>query len=343
MKAIVKTKAEPGIEVLDLEKPTIDESEILVEVKAGSLCGSDMHIYEWTRGYEYLPVPVTIGHEYAGVVVDVGANVTGVSVGDRITTDPRITCGVCEFCRTGKKEACTDGKGLGFNTDGAFSEYMKVKGTAEIVRIPDNVPDETASLCEPLAVALNGIDLSNIKPGQTAAVFGPGPIGLMTVQLLRAVGAGHIIITGTSADEKRLEIAKQMGADTVIVVDEEDPVARAKEAAEELDLVFEATGVAHTINQGLKMLKRGGKVMITGIHAEDVTFDPIDLVRRSKSLIGVYAYSRDTWERALRLMSAGRIDIDAIITHRLPFSRGVEGFELASNRTAAKVVFVPDD
>ena len=121
MKAIVKTKAEPGIEVLDLEEPTIDETEILVKVKAGSLCGSDMHIYEWTHGYEYLPLPVVLGHEYAGEVVEVGTKVAGVSVGDRITTDPRITCGVCEFCRAGKRDACTDGKGLGFNTNGAFS------------------------------------------------------------------------------------------------------------------------------------------------------------------------------------------------------------------------------
>ncbi|MCP4750789.1 MAG: alcohol dehydrogenase catalytic domain-containing protein [Proteobacteria bacterium] len=343
MKAIVKTKAEHGIEVLDLEKPSIDENEFLVKVKAGSLCGSDMHIYEWTHGYEWIPVPVVLGHEFAGEVVEIGSSISEISVGDRITADPTFTCGECEFCRFGKGSACQRRKGLGFNTNGAFAEYVKMNGTAQVFKIPDNVSDETASLCEPLAVALNGIDLSNIKPGQTAAVFGPGPIGLLTIQLLKAAGAGHIIVTGTSADNVRLEIAAMMGADAVIVVDKEDPVKRANEIAGKLDFVFEATGVAQTINQGLKMLKKGGKVMMIGIHADDVTFDAIDLVRQSKSLIGTYAYHKDTWERSLELMSSRRIDIDPIITHRFPFSQGVEGFELAANREAAKVIFVPEN
>jgi threonine dehydrogenase-like Zn-dependent dehydrogenase len=216
--------------------------------------------------------------------------------------------------------------GLGFNTYGAFSEYMTIKGTAEVFKIPDNVSDKAASLCEPLAVALNGIDLSNIKPGQTVVVFAPGPIGLLTIQLLKAAGAVYIIVTGTSADVARLEIAVMIGADAVIVVDKEDPVKRGNEIAGKLYFVFEATEIASTINQGLKMLKQGGKVMITRIHVEDVTFDPIDLVRLSKSLIGVYAYHKDTWKRALTLMSSVIIDITPIISHRLLFSRGPEGF-----------------
>ena len=343
MKAIVKTKAEFGIEVLDLEKPTIDENEFLVKVKAGSLCGSDMHIYEWTHGYEWIPVPVVLGHEFAGEVVDMGSQVTGISVGDRITADPTFTCGECEFCRIGKGNACQRRKGLGFNTNGVFSEYVKMKGTAEVFKIPENVSDEAASLTEPLAVALNGIDLSNIKPGQSAVVLGPGPIGLLMTQLLKASGAGFIAVSGTSADSQRLEIAARLGADTIIVADKEDPVKRVIETAGQVDYVFEATGIASTINQGLKMLKNGGKVMIAGIHAEDITFDSIDLVRKSKSLIGVYAYNKETWKRSLALMSSGKIDITPVITHRLAFSQGVEGFELAANRVAAKVVFGPED
>ena len=193
-----------------------------------------------------------------------------------------------------------------------------------------------------MAITLNGIDLSGIKPGQTAAVFGPGPIGLLTVQLLKAAGAGQIIVTGTSADGRRLDIAQQLGADIIIDVEKEDPVKQVRKVAGHLDFVFEATGIPQTISQGLQMLKNGGKVMIIGIHARKATFDPIDLVRRSKSLIGVYGYDRNTWLRALTLMSAGKINLDPIITHRLPFSQGVKGFELAVSKTAAKVVFGPE-
>jgi len=342
MKAIVKRSAEPGIEIVDMQKPGVGESDILVRILAGSLCGSDVHIYEWTAGYEWVPMPIVLGHEFAGEVVEVGRNIKGIAAGERITALPAMPCGECEFCQIGQVSKCRKRYVLGLTQNGAFAEYMIIKGGAEIMRIPDNVSSEEASLCEPLAISLNGIDLSGIKPGQTAAVFGPGPIGLLTIQLLKAAGAGKIVATGTGADKRRLEIAKQLGADVIIDVEQGEPVEQIKTAAGTLDFVFEATGIPHTISQGLQILKKGGKVMVMGIHAEKASFNPIDLVRQSKSLIGVYGYDRNTWSRGLRLMSAGKIDIAPIITHRLAFSQGKEGFEMALSRTAAKVVFMPE-
>jgi threonine dehydrogenase-like Zn-dependent dehydrogenase len=163
----------------------------------------------------------------------------------------------------------------------------------------------------------------------------------LTVQLLKAAGTSQIIVTGTSVDKRRFEIAEQMGADAIINVDNEAPIKRTREIAGRLDCVFEATGVPHTISQGLRLVKNGGKVVVIGIHSGDASFDPIDLVRRRKSLIGAYAFDKDTWKRALALMSTGRIDIAPIITHHLPLSRGEEGFKLAASRKAAKVLFVP--
>ncbi|MBN1382335.1 MAG: zinc-binding dehydrogenase [Deltaproteobacteria bacterium] len=220
---------------------------------------------------------------------------------------------------------------------------MLLKSSAVIFKVPPNVSVETAALTEPLAVALQGLDLSGIKVGQTAAVFGPGPIGLLTIQLLKTAGASRIIATGTGADRRRLEIAEQMGADTIIDVEKEDPVKTILKSAGYLDYVFEATGIPRTISEGLKIVKRGGKVMVTGIHATDAVFSPIDLVRNQKSLIGVYNYNQRTWERCLALMASGSIHIDPIVTHRIPFSRGDEGFRLALNKTAAKVIFVPEE
>ena len=342
MKAIVKSKAEPGIDIVDMDVPTVGDNDILIKVTAGSLCGSDVHMYEWTAGYEWIPMPLIPGHEYAGEVVEFGKKVQGVSKGDRITSLPAFSCGECEMCTAGRADACKNRYILGLMNDGAFREYMVIKGTAEIFKIPANVSDEMASLTEPLAVCLQGIDLSGIKPGQTAAVFGPGPIGLLTIHLLKSAGAGQIIATGTNADERRLEIARQMGADVIINIDKEDPVKKVKEIAGSLDFVFEATGIASTINQGMQMVKWGGKVMVIGIHKDNATIDTIDLVRRQKTIVGVYGYDKGIWARCLKLMSSGKVDLSPIITHRLPFSQGAEGFELASNKTAAKVVFVPE-
>jgi 2-desacetyl-2-hydroxyethyl bacteriochlorophyllide A dehydrogenase len=342
MKAIVKQAAAPGIEIVDMAIPEVGDADILLKVLAGSLCGSDVHIYEWTAGYEWVPMPVVLGHEYVGEVVKIGSKVKGLAVGERITTLPMMPCGECDYCQMGKVDSCRKLFVLGLTRNGAFAEYMLVKSGAEVLKIPDTLASEIASLCEPLSIGLKAIDLSGIKPGQTAAVLGPGPIGLLMVALLKAAGAGYIAITGTGVDKLRLDIARQLGADDVIDVEQADPVAQIEKAAGKLDFVFEATGIPQTIPQGLAMLKKGGKMLVAGIHAQKASIDPIDLVRQSKSLIGVYGYDREIWTRALRLMSTGKINLAPIITHRLPFSKGQEGFDLAVSRKAAKVVFIPE-
>ena len=342
MKAIVKTKPEPGIDVLDVEKPTISDTEILVKIHAVSLCGSDVHVYEWTAGYEFMAMPRILGHEFAGEVVAVGAQVQGISVGDRITANPSVPCGKCNWCKVGKASKCQSKRGMGLSGDGAFAEFVALNCAGEIHKIPDNVTMECASMCEPMAVSLNGVDLSGFVGGQPAVVLGPGPIGLLTAQILKAFGATPVIITGTSADANRLEIAKKLGIDITVNVDEEDPVKAVTRLVGRVNFVFEATGISRTIPQGLKMLNNGGKLMVIGIHAEDATFPTRELVRRQKSIIGVYNYSETTWKRCLALMASGAVNPEPMITHRVPFSKGAKGFELAHNKTAAKVIFVPD-
>ena len=341
MKAIVKTRKEPGIEVLDVESPEIGDTDILVKVAAGSLCGSDVHIYEWTPGYEWLPLPVTLGHEFAGQVVEVGSKVQNIEVGDRITAMPLMSCSRCAMCQVGKGDSCTSKKALGLTTNGAFAEYVRLTAAANIYKLPQNVSYEAASMCEPLSVALNAVELSGIKPGQTAAVLGPGPIGLLTLQVLRAAGASLIMTAGTSADRRRLEVAERLGADIVVDVEREDTVSRAMETSGRLDFVFEATGNPKSIPQALSMVRSGGKVILIGIHPGPAEFDPTEVVRGRKSLIGAYAYGPETWERALALLAAGRLVVEPMITHRIPLLEAREGFELAVRREAAKVLFIP--
>jgi 2-desacetyl-2-hydroxyethyl bacteriochlorophyllide A dehydrogenase len=342
MKAIVKTQTGPGVDVLDVAEPDIGPADLLVKVHAASLCGSDLHIYEGTPGYEHLPLPIILGHEFAGEVAAMGDLVQGFSIGDRVTANPTMSCGDCDWCRVGKGEKCRSRFSLGLSGNGAFAEYVVLKAGGEIFKIPDKVSMECASLCEPLSIVLNGVDLSQFKPGQPAVVLGPGPIGLLAVQVLKAAGAGPIILTGAGADAKRLDIGRQLGADIIVNVQEEDPVKAVVRHTGRVNYVYEATGISITIDQGLKMLNPGGKLMVIGIHGDDAVFSPIDLVRKRKSIIGVYGYDKATWQRSLSLMATGAVNPEPMITHRIPFSEGIKGFERAHDKTAAKVIFTPD-
>ncbi|MFO7963394.1 MAG: alcohol dehydrogenase catalytic domain-containing protein [Desulfobacterales bacterium] len=352
MEAVVKTERTHGIEVLSIQDPDIEANDILVKIRCGSVCGSDVHVYEWTPGYEWMPLPIALGHEFSGEVVEIGGNVDSVNIGDRITSIPLMPCCRCAECRIGRGDICRQKIILGLGSHGAFAEYMRITAGADIFHIPENVSDEAASLCEPLAVSVNAVDRSGIKPGQTAAVLGPGPIGLLTLQVLKAAGAGLIIVAGTHSDGKRLSAAQKLGADVIVNVDSEDieDVVRRHTGGAGLDCVFESSGNPISISQGIDMVRSfnpssanesGGTVVLIGIHPSDARFSPTPFVRGRKSLVGAYGYSPETWKRSLALLATGKVDVEPMITHKLPFSRAVEGFELCLTKDAAKVLFVP--
>ncbi len=342
MRAIVKTKKGPGIESLEVEKPHVTGDGILIKVSAASLCGSDIHIYDWSPGYESMPLPVTIGHEFSGVVVEVGSSVETVSVGDRVTASPFMPCGRCGLCVMGRKDSCRNKSFLGLTADGAFADYLWLRSGTPLFHLDKSISDEAASLCEPLGVALYAVEQSKINPGEKAAVLGPGPIGLLTVQVLRSAGASLILAAGAGGDRKRLEIAEQLGSDVAINGEEKDPVRMAMElTGDGFDVVFEATGNPTSIPQAIRMVRPRGKVVLIGIHSGPAAFDPTELVRMRKSIIGSHTYETETLKRALSLLSSGRIETEKIITHRLPLTEIERGFDLAIRREAAKVLFLP--
>lgn len=342
MKAIVKTKKEPGIDVMDMPVPKIESNEILVKVAAGSVCGSDVHIYEWGPSYHFMPLPMIIGHEFSGQVAEVGSEVTHIKVGDRISAIPAMACGRCAMCRTGRPSACRSRLGPGLSSDGYFAEYGLLTSAADIFKLPENMSMEAAALLEPFSVSLNAVDIADFKIGQKVAVLGPGPIGLFALQILRAGGAGKIMVTGATGDEKRLALAKKLGADITVNVMQDDPVKLARDMSRGgLDIVFEATGNPNAIQQALDMVRNGGKVIVIGIHSGPATFDPTPLVRRRKSLVGAYSYNAQTWHRSIELISGGIIDAEAVITHRVPLENAEEGFHLAVTKKASKVLFIP--
>ena len=353
MKAVMKTRAAPGIELREVEIPAVGAGDILVKVGAAGICGSDVHYYQWTRGSEIVQVPVILGHEFAGEVVEVGSNVPvrgdrALAVGDRVCAVPGMACGSCGNCQAGRGDLCTSMLGPGIRSNGFFAEYGRLTAGAKLFKLPPEVSMAAAALMEPLCVCLNAIDVSGLRVGYSAAVLGPGPIGLLTTALLRAGGASPILVAGTAADGMRLALAKRLGADVTVDVTQVDLAARAGElTGGGFDLVFEATGSPPAIQQSLDLVKRGGQVVLLGIYGAPAELDPTPMVRASKNLISAYgygeAYTEATWQRALGLLASGRIDVEPIITHRLPLARAEEAFQLALQKQAAKVLLIPGE
>lgn len=333
MKAIIKAEPKPGVEVRDVPLPRVMPGWTLVKVKACGICGSDVHIYEWTPGYEMMApyLPVVLGHEFSGEVVDVGKSTTDLKKGDRVFAGPSKT-----YITRPMEYPKFVGYGYGPIASGGMAEYALAQSD-RLWELPDNLSYEAGSMIEPLHVAMQAVLNSEILPGENAVVLGPGPIGLLTVLSLKAAGA-FVYVTGKAADEERLRLAKKIGADVIINVDE---AGSASKIPRGVDVVFEATGVPATIQQGLDIVKSQGKVVAMGIHPSPASIDMLDLVRSAKQLIGSYGGSLSVWIRELALLSQGWIRLDLLVFHRLPLSEAKKGFELCIRKEGMKILFIP--
>ena len=348
MKALVKAKPEAGLELKEVEEPKADPRGLLVRVRSAAICGSDVHIYDWDPAYRFMRLPLIIGHEFAGEVVEVGKDVgkglSGFKPGDRVAINPCVPCWNCRMCRSGRIGICYNWSLLGVHMNGGFAEYAAIpEGIGGIYRLPEGVSFDEGALLEPFCVALHAWERSGAGPGDTALVIGPGPIGILTAAALKAAGLSKVFVTGVSADAARLECAKAMGADFAINVDEEDPARIIKENTdgEGVDFLFEASGSPGALARALESLHKGGKAILLGIHPTSVSLPVNEVVRGEKELIGSYVYNDGTWRRALDLVSRGRIDLERLITHRLPLEEGAEGLRAAKEKRAVKVVLHP--
>ncbi len=336
----MKAEPRPGIEVRDVPVPPLRDGYTLLQVKACGICGSDVHIYEWTPGYEVMTpfLPVILGHEFAGEVIEVGSGGTDVQAGDRVLAGPRRPLGGgWRGTPPGRERPPFTGPFAG----GGMAEYVLV-ASDRLWTLPETVSVEVGALCEPLAVAMNAVRLSQIQAGEQAVILGPGPIGLLTLLSLKAAGV-YVVMTGTAADSTRLGLAKRLGADLIIDVDEDDPVSTILAATDGqgVDVVFEATGVPATIQQGVDMVRRGGKVVAIGIHPSPVSINLRDVVRGEKQILGAYSGPLSVWTRGLALLTRGLIHPEPLISHRLPLAASVKGFNLAASREGIKILFTP--
>ncbi|HWQ80347.1 MAG TPA: alcohol dehydrogenase catalytic domain-containing protein [Anaerovoracaceae bacterium] len=346
MKAVLKRSVAPGVSIEDIPIPEIKDNEVLVQVMAAGICGSDVHMYEGTPNYEWVApyMPVVIGHEYAGIVVKTGNQVSTVKTGDRVACMCLSPCGVCHMCKTNRRHFCEAAfsRMMGYVNNGGFAEYSAVPEIG-CVKLPDNITYEAGALIEPMSVCVNAVNDAGIRFGDAVVVMGPGPIGLMTLLFARASGAGKCIMIGTSKDTTRLELAKRFGADRIVIADETDVTEEIMKETGRYgaDVVFEATGVPGLIQTGLDMLTKSGKLVAVGIYPQETKISLTNTVRGAKKIIGTYG-GDITWERILNWLSsesyyAGRIQ--EIISNRTNINDAEAAFQRCVRKENIKEMF----
>jgi L-iditol 2-dehydrogenase len=349
VKAVVKANAAFGVDVLEVQVPDIGPDEVLVKVGAAGICGSDVHIYEWTPGYEFLAkhFPVVLGHEFAGVVEAVGSQVgTTFRIGDRVTSETAPTCGRCIFCRRGRGILCTrrtvEGR-LGLERRGAMTGIAVVPSQC-LHRVPDGVSLESAAVSEPAAVALGAVRAAAVEPGDPLVILGPGPIGLLALQLARAAGAGPVIVVGHASDVHRLETARRLGAADTLAGEPAAVIARVMALTDGAGVpsVIDASGAVSAATAGLAMVSKGGRLVLVGIYPEALPIDATrQVVRQMKSIHGAYGGASLDFDRVLALMADGRLDVRPLVS-ALPLGDAVQGFELLRQKQAFKILLRPD-
>jgi len=344
MEALVKYGKGKGlVEMREVPEPKIKDDEVLVEVKAASVCGSDLHIFH--DSHPYWP-PMTLGHEFAGVIADVGGSVKGWKAGDRIVSETRTgACGTCYPCQSGYPQVCEQKRAFGIGINGAFAKY--VAGPAKLLhRLPDHIPFEVGAIMEPIAVCFTAIiERCSLRAGESAVITGPGPIGLISLALTKAAGARLVGITGRDTDEGvRFKMAQELGADFTINVDRIDPIQEVLKRTESLgvDILIETSGGGKAIFQAFEMVRRLGRVCAIGISGKDEVAIPYDRgIFKAIRYDFCFSSSWTAWEYSLGLVSKGLLKAERLITHVMPLEKWNEAFRLLENLEAAKVILIP--
>jgi len=342
MKAIVKfAKGYGNLEIRDVPRPNIKDNEVLIEIKAAGICGTDLHHYEVG---DNITIPVILGHEFSGDIVEIGKMVKGWKQGDRVVSETHAhICNACYLCKAGDYHLCKERKGFGSGVDGAFTQYLAVP-TRLLHQIPDSFSYPEATILQPAADIVHAvITNTQMKAGDTVVVLGPGPMGLLTVEVSRAIGAGQVIIVGLDEDKERLEIAERVGADVIINSSKENVMERVNELTRGrgADVVFEVSGAKTAFLQGLEMLAQKGQMTIIGVHTQIAEIGVRPFQRAEKTLRGSTMSTWLDYEKAIQLTKSGRLQLKPLITDVLPITEWRKGFDLALARKACKVIFTP--
>ncbi|MCM3716397.1 zinc-dependent alcohol dehydrogenase [Halalkalibacter oceani] len=340
MKAVVKTeRTHGGVQVLDVPTPTIGENEVLVKIKNASICGSDVHAYHFAPTHHFIQPPVIMGHECSGEVAEVGAQVKDFKPGDRVVIEAINYCGKCESCLRGNRHICNEFQIRGMHRDGIFAEYVAVP-PADLHKIPDSLSFEKACLVEPTSVLTHAVlDRSNIRAGDLVLVTGPGPIGILAAQMVKAVGAEPVVVGIDSDEEIRLPIARELGCQTINVSQQSITDALQElYGRQTVHAVLECSGASPIFQTTLDVVAKGGSITLIGLFAKPVEANLSIAVRKE---ITIYTSFASTWfdfERAIKMLDQGLIQTDKLVAYYDP-EDAVQAFEDAIAKKVPKPVF----
>jgi L-iditol 2-dehydrogenase len=344
MRALIKTAPGVGnLAVRDAPMPVPGPGDALVRILRSGLCGTDLLVYDDVyRGRRRpVPSPLILGHEASGEVVELGPGTAGPPRGTRVAIEAVTGCGACHQCQRGRYNLCPDWHHIGLTMAGALAEFAVVPA-ASLFPLPASVSLDNAAFLEPLATVINTLERVRPAPGTPTAVFGPGPFGLLHVQALRASGVGPLVVFGRPGDEARLAIARRAGADDARVADRGEANAYVAELTDGvgMGLVIETAGSPEAVQTALDVTAGGGTLATLGL-VRATEIDPLQVMRKEMTWVGVVASVRRHWAEAIRLVAAGRLDPEALITHRLPLADALAGFAALRAREAVKVMYDP--
>jgi 2-desacetyl-2-hydroxyethyl bacteriochlorophyllide A dehydrogenase len=324
MKAAQITAPEQA-RIVEVEKPAPGPGDVLIEVAAAGICGTDLHIFHGEYEATY---PIVPGHEFSGTVVAVGEDVVYYKVGDRVTVDPNIPCNRCPACQRGAPNQCENLAAVGVTRDGAFANYV-VAPEGNVFSIGD-MSFKDAALVEPLACVVWGLKRVQIQPGDTAVIFGAGPMGCLLVQAVKHAGAARVIVTDVAP--RRLEMAAELGATEAVLADDQQARRLKALAPAGYDVVVEATGIPAVLEQSFDYVRPRGKLWVFGVCPRDAraTFVPYDVFRKDMSIIGSFAVSR-TFQESIALIQGGAVRVEPLVSHQLPLDDFAKGLELAEH------------
>ena len=330
-----------NIELRDIEEPNPGPGQVKIRVRGAGICGTDLHIYK--DEFNSWP-PVVLGHEVAGEIVDVGVGVENMPIGTRVTTETYFsTCGVCRYCRTGHTNLCRNRRSIGSAVNGGFTSYVVVPAS-NIHRLPDNVDFEAGALTEPLACVVHGVSSTpSVSPGDIAVVAGPGAIGLLALQVVKAAGA-TVIVLGTENDEHRLEMARSLGADHTVNVQREDPEVLVTDLTHEglgADVVYECSGAGAAAAQLLKLVRRNGRYVQIGLFGKPIAWDLDQICYKELIVTGSNASVPSAWIRALQLLESGQVQTKPLITNSYEVTEWENAFTGFESRSGVKTLLTP--
>jgi threonine 3-dehydrogenase len=338
MQAIVKRKAEPGLWLEQVPVPEVSRDDVLIRIKKTSVCGTDVHIYNWDAwSQKTIPVPMVIGHEFVGVVERVGDHVKGFAPGDLVTGEGHITCGHCRNCLAGRRHLCPNTQGVGVNRQGAFAEYLSIP-MDNVWHADPNIPLDVLSCFDPLGNAVHTA-LSFDLVGEDVLITGAGPIGCMAVAICRHAGARNIVVS--DINPYRLDLAKKMAANVFAVDVRNSSLGDAMKQLgmkEGFDVALEMSGSPKAMTDLLPAMFHGGKIALLGIMPTSAAIDWNIVVFSALTIKGIYGREMyETWYKMTAMIQSG-LDISPVITHRFPYTQFQEAIELMKSGNSGKIV-----